>query len=448
MRLPELLSTPNAAVTRLLAVILAATAMPAHAQSSSDSDTVTYVMPARSSLYLIAQRYFEQPGDYVTVQKLNHIRDPRRIPVGARLLIPRRLLRTEPLNARVQALRGTVTISDSTAQTITPTIGTLLGAGTVIETGKDGFAGLGLPNGSQISMPTGTRIRVRTLGRIMLTDQLDFDIQVERGKIDTRAAPMPPAKGRFKIRTPRAVAAIRGTVVRVGFGEETGGSQAELIEGHVSFGAGSGGTDLAAGFGATMAASGEVFSERLLPAPDIAAPGAPLTGPVARVRLNPVAGSQAYHVQVGSDSSFTDLVAEATDSGPDITLPAFADGRWFVRVSAISSSGLEGLPQSYSLRRLSNDLKASTTQDEAGLRFKWSDGGGSISPIYRFQIAQGAQDAVPFIDEPGLTKAELTLSGLGDGVYFWRVGMSQTVDGETIETWLPFDKLTVGGASR
>lgn len=427
----------------ILAAPVAAGAQGIAAAGPRADDQISYAMPAGGTLISLANRYFERAADYRVVQQLNRIRDPRKIPVGQTLNIPVRLLRTEPLAARIQAFRGTVSIVAGAASA-PPTIGALVQPGSVLETGKDGFASLLLSNGSQISLPTNTRVRLRALRRIILTDSLDYDIAVERGKIETRATPLPAGRGNFRIRTPRAVAAIRGTTVRVGYGEEASNSQAELLEGHVSFGAGrpTGDTMLAAGFGSSIAANGTISTESLLTAPDILRPERPLSDPVPALELARIAGASAYHVQIAADSSFADVVSETVNTGPLIALPPLPNGRWFAKVSAVSPSGLEGFSNTYSIRRLLNGIAASATQDGDGLLFKWQ-AAGEGTPSFRFQVRRGSAEADPFIDEPNLSVSELALSGLANGVYFWRVGVTRASEGETFESWLPFEKLTV-----
>ena len=60
----------------------------------------------------------------------------------------------------------------------------------------------------------------------------------------------------------------------------------------------------------------------------------------------------------------------------------------------------------------------------------------------------GDAKAAPMIDEPGLQDAQMSVAGLSDGVYFWRVGVQQYLGGEVTENWTPFQKFTVTGAGR
>ena len=58
---------------------------------------VSYMVRKGDNLYDLALHYMRRLADYRIVQKLNHVRDPRRLPIAHTLLIPRALLRSDPL---------------------------------------------------------------------------------------------------------------------------------------------------------------------------------------------------------------------------------------------------------------------------------------------------------------------------------------------------------------
>lgn len=435
----------------LTALLLIPTSTGALAQSGAtrQEGTVDYRVKKGQNLYGLAQAYFVRPGDFAEVQRINRIANPRQIPVGTSVRIPLRLLRGETLEAQVLAVRGTASLSGAAGAGQRPMVGMAVRPGAVLETGADGFIGLKLSNGSQISIPTRSRVRILSMRKILLTEGVDFDIAVEEGKFETQAAPLMPGSGQFRLRTPRAVSAIRGTVLRVGYTTGAEQSLTEVLEGKVAVEGNAGKPQemVSKGHGAVVSATGEVTTEALLPAPDLADPGQVLVDPDVVFRLRPLTGARAYHVQVAADAGFTDIVTEATAEDVAVALPALGNGRWFARVSAIAASGLEGEAQVYSVRRVLTGLAAGAEQDADRLKFKWS-GTGEGRRIYRFQMAMGDAKAPPMVDEPGLNATELSLSGIADGVYFWRVGVRQYEGGEMVENWLPFQKLTVAGAGR
>ncbi len=110
------------------------------AVATPDNDPpISYTVRKGDNLYNLALHYMHQLGDYRAVQALNHVRDPYRIPVGTSLLIPRPLLRSDPLQAKVIAFRGVTTIDGQAA-----VLGAAVGEGGRIQTGQNAFLSIGL----------------------------------------------------------------------------------------------------------------------------------------------------------------------------------------------------------------------------------------------------------------------------------------------------------------
>ncbi len=431
----------------LAAPVLAAPHGERIAESPAKKTVVNYAVRRGENLYTLARHYLMRPSDYRTVQLLNKIADPRRIPVGTWLRIPFALLKTEPLTARLVAVRGSVRLRRG-AQDIVPQVGAPVEQGSVLETGADGFVAITLPNGSRTSLPTRTSLRIDHLRRVLLTNSIDYDFTVAGGKAEIKAAPLGEnANNRFRIRTPRAIAAVRGTQFRVGFTDEI--SLAEVLEGTVAASADENAapTDLSQGFGAVITSAGTITPEALLPAPDLLSPGKVQVDPLVRLAAAPLAGARGYHLQIAQDSSFAAVLAEASNDTGQFAFADIPNGGLFVRISAAASSGLEGMAQTFAMRRVLAGLAASASMDADTLRFAWG-GQGEGSRIYHFQLGPNAPDGPLMIDEAGLTDESLALRHLPPGVYRWRVGLRQTTGEGTIENWLPFEKLTVAPQER
>lgn len=413
------------------------------AEVQQGQDVVEYGIRKGDTLFTLARHALEQQGSYRLVQRINRIADPRRIPVGTVLRIPLNLLRAEPLTARIIALRGTVTLQHDGQRTV-PGVGTAILPGAAIETGGDGFVTLQLPNGSRTSMPTRTRLTIVRLHRIVLTGSMDYDFAVDGGKVETVASPLGPDRNnRFRIRTPRALAAVRGTVFRVGYSGAEAVSLAEVIEGAVAASSTSGAeAALAPGLGAVISASGGLATEALLAPPELLTPGRVQTDPVVRLALAPMTGVQAYRLQIAEDAGFSSVLAEQQASEPVFAFEGISNGSLFVRISAVAASGLEGMPRTYAMRRVLAGLTATVGMDADTMRFAWS-GEGEGRRRYSFQLGPVEGDAPWLVNEAGLETSGIRLRRLPPGTYRWRVGVRQEADGDVVENWLPFEKLTV-----
>jgi len=414
---------------------------------AAEKPLLNYAVQRGENLYTLAQRSLWRPSDYRTVQLLNRIADPRRIPVGTWLRIPFALLKTEPLTARPVAVRGAVNIRLD-GQDIAPVVGAPVVQGTSLETGADGFVSIVLPNGSRTSLPTRTSLRIDHLRRVMLTDSIDYDFVVDGGKVEIKAAPLGEnPNNRFRVRTPRAIAAVRGTQFRVGFADDT--ALAEVLEGTVAASAGESAapTSLTGGFGAVITPAGAITPEALIPAPDLLSPGKVQVDPLVQLAIAPLPGARGYHLQIAQDSSFAAVVAEASNDTGQFAFANIPGGGLFVRISAVAPSGLEGMAQTFAMRRVLAGLSASASMDVDTLRFTWG-GQGEGKRVYHFQLGLNGSDKPLLVDEAGLAEDSIALRHLGPGVYRWRVGLRQTTSEGVVENWLPFEKLTVAPQER
>ena len=444
------------------AVSLAYPAWPptvAHANAISDraGENIAYTMRSGDSLYQLASRYFMRQRDWRTVQQINRIGNERAIPVGTVIQIPSRILKAEPLEAKMIGFKGVGQV-ETLGKSEALALDMAVHQGSVIETGPGSFATMELSNGSRVTLPSQTRLRITAMRRFLLTGSLDFDFMVEKGRIETSAAPLGKDGSRYRIRTPIAVSAVRGTTFRIGYDGDTAPSLTEVVEGTVAVkpDEARAETPIPHGYGASVAAGGSLTKEELLPPPALIDPGKVQVDPIIEFRLTPLPDASAYHLQLARDAGFVELFTEAYSDTPQVSFSDVPNGRWFVRATAIAHSGLEGMPRTYSMKRLLTGLDASAEQDaDGGYRFRWS-GKGSGKRIYHFRLRPDAPNALPLADEPGLTGDMLTLSDLPPGEYVWQVGVRQYEDGEEGVDWLPEQKLTVaeertpapGGGSR
>jgi hypothetical protein len=408
-------------------------------------ETVSYTMRKGDSLYALSERYFLRRDDYRPVQRLNRIANPRRIPVGKVIAIPVGLLRGEALRARLIAARGTVTVRRA-GQDLPVTPGMALEIGTSLETGTNGLLTIELPNGSRTTLPTRSRLLIRQLRRFELGGAIDYDLEVGAGKAETEATPT-GGKGNFRVRTPRAVSAVRGTRFRVGY-DAAERSSAEVLEGVVAVAAGKApGSDVTQGFGAWITNSGQIVGETLLAPVELADPGKVQIEPLVDLQFAVAPGVSAYHVQIGKDAGFVDIVADQLVDQPVASFADIPNGNWFVRATGLAETGMEGLYQTYAMKRRLTGLSASAEGDFSAMRFRWSGAGEGLR-VYRFQMTREDKAALPVIDEGGLGAEGLELRNLEPGTYHWRVGVRQFADGEMTEKWLPFEKLIIAPQGR
>ncbi|HQV14933.1 MAG TPA: hypothetical protein PK620_08455, partial [Denitromonas sp.] len=97
---------PKVTIRRVLAVGLAAFALMGASAARAAEDAVHYVVQPGDTLIGLGQTLLQNPERWPTIQRLNAVADPYRMPVGRNLRIPVTMLRKEPREARVVHVSG------------------------------------------------------------------------------------------------------------------------------------------------------------------------------------------------------------------------------------------------------------------------------------------------------------------------------------------------------
>lgn len=426
--------------------VLALGAMMSAGFASAQTPTTSYVVRRGDTLSGLADRYLVRPSAYREVARLNGVREARRLPVGRVLRVPIPLLRSEPTQARVATVRGPVSVRRGSGVATTAAVGQTLAEGDIISTGANAFIRLALPDGGYISLPSRSRVRVHRLRTILLNGATDQLFRLESGRVESDAAPVREPGG-FSIATPISISAVRGTGFRNSYDAEAGRSGTEVIEGVVAVAAGSSELVAREAEGVTAGAGGLALAA-LLPAPDLLDPDAVQTREAVTLRFAPAPGAVRYRARLATDAGMVDAFAEEESAAGDAqaTFAGLEDGLYFVRVSAVSEEGLEGLAKVYTLLRVRSGLGNLSANASGGGRnrqylFRWEPAGDGPAE-FRFQLLTG--DDAPVVDEAGLSEPRITLTGLPAGEYQWRVRITRRQFGRLIETWSDPQALRIG----
>jgi hypothetical protein len=419
-------------------------AVPLAPASAAPADLVRYEVRKGDNLFALARSYLRSLGDYRAVQTLNHIADPYQVPVGRTLLIPRSLLRFTPIEARVLAWRGDVRITHG-GRTVATAVDAVVREGDAIETGANAFLSLGLPDDSVVALPSQSQLRIARLRQYVMMSAVEREFDILSGRARAVVTPLKKPEDQFRFVTPSAVSAVRGTELRVAYDPASKRAATEVLEGHVAVGGGGRDVMVDAGRGVVAGAGGPGEPVALLAAPKLIRPGVVQDADTLSFTVEPLAGAKAYHVQIAKDAGFIDTVSE-TESGPQVVMPGIEEGSWFVRVSAMDENGLEGVPRTYSFKRHPNVVQTETGRKKTGryeeYLFRWrASGKGTLH--YRFQLYREGQEAMPLVDELGLTARGLVVTDLPPGEYKWRVLTLQFIDGELNQKWTSPETLTI-----
>jgi hypothetical protein len=331
---------PVLALAGALAMLLGG---PLASAPPAEDPPLRYRVRPGDTLISLSTNYLSRKDDYRTIQTLNRIGDPYRLPIGSILLIPERLLRTEPVPGEIISFRGTVTVDTQPAR-----LKMQIRQGNQIETGANSSVTVRLPDDSAITLPSQSRIRVDRLRRILLTDALDRNFRLQAGRSSSSVKRMSNPDSNFRVTTPLSVSAVRGTDFRVGFDEETGQALTETVGGLVGVAPDEEQDEVGVqrGYGVIGTKDGIQPPVPLLPSPELInlARG---EGNTIVVAYKAVEGAKSYRVQLASDLAFRDIIDETLTEELGVSFPGFGSKPFFVRLTAFAPSGMEGLPRVY-----------------------------------------------------------------------------------------------------
>lgn len=383
----------------------------------------TYRAESGDTLIGIGKRLLASPSQWEGVQRLNRIRNPRRIPVGTEIRIPLEWMRRERESARIIAVRGR---AESDGQPVEA--GRLLAEGSTVSTAEDGYVTIVLPDTSEFTLESDSQLRLVTLRRLGDTDAREISLSLERGRVETRAVRRTSgAAGRFEIRSRVAAAAVRGTEFR--FAAENDAARSEVLAGKVALQgtATASEVQLSSGFGSFVRGSSPPAEpRRLLPAPDVTHLPARQDRTLVRFDLAGLAGAQAWRGQIATDREFREVLAETLSDTPALRFSNLDDGNYWLRVRGIDGERLEGLDayHPFELRARPEPPFLGTPVADAKLPvgavvFSWSQPAGAAR--YRMQVATDATFSSPVRDEEGIVGSTHTVEALEPGAYWWRM---------------------------
>ena len=331
----------------LVATLLFGQAAVARAQTPSGLPAPTadieYVARDRDTMIGIARRYLAN-GERFEVQRAlwehNNLKDKDRISPGQVIRIPENWLKEDANAIQLAHVEGDVT---SKGQALRP--GAKLAPGDDFKTGKDGYVKIKLADGSVLDLKPGSDLSIEGVRKSPLAPAADAQFLLKTGRVEASVAKRNPGGARFEVRTPIAVAAVRGTRFRVTADGENKAALSEVVEGEVAINdtGNLGNVSVREGFGTRV-------NEGQAPLPPRALLAAPRLWTGIRlwvrrpIRLNftRLPGAVRYRVLVARKPDFAEVILEELLATNVITLPDLANGPYYLKVRGIDDIGLEG----------------------------------------------------------------------------------------------------------
>lgn len=416
---------------RSLAVAVAVATLFHSGYAAATGDYV-YRIVKGDTLIGLSSRLLNTPEDWPKVARHNRLPNPNYILPGNDLRVPLALLRSAMANATVTHTVGDVKVSPSNAApSAVAALGSTLGEGATVVTGKDGYATLRLQDGSTVRVQSASQVQVERMRTYPDVGLLESAVKLIAGRVTSmvqRFRSEEKKETRHDVKTPVANLAVRGTEFRVTV-DEQGATRGEVLEGAVSVAAdgAASGKRLEAGFGAVVDARKAVSDPiALLAAPNVAQLAPLQERTIVRFPLPAIAGAQGYRAQVARDDAFNTVVAEIVSATPELRVTNIDDGSYFMRVRAFDGRGLEGRDAMHAFKLKARPEPPLVTAPAAkgkvratDVEFKWAENTEAAS--YHLQVARDPSFKMVIHENKAVTSGQVSVAKLPVGEYFWRV---------------------------
>jgi len=398
--------------------------------SAQAADWLYLTVPG-DTLSGIGQAYLKNPKDWPKIQTANGVSVPKHLPANSRLKIPVELLKVTPAAVNVIAVKGNARFKSADGPFQPLVSGATLTGGETVLTGPGASVSYQFADKTQLTQQAASKLNFGRLASYGKTGMVSTEISLDSGRLEASAGKQLAPAGGFRVRTPIAVAGLRGTEFRLNVAEDGKTMRNEVTEGAVAVSAQGQEVQVDAGFG-TYAELGKPPAPptSLLAKPDLSAlPGklnqlpASLTWPE-----NPAA--QAWRVQLSEDANFLTLLRDDMVSQAAMELtPELPDGEYFLRVRGIDRLGLEGFNAEHAFNLSARPLPPMPQKPALGERIAqheielaWHAAEGAQG--YLLQLAPTPEFGQSVIERrlPSISPTnESTRETLASGEWHWRI---------------------------
>lgn len=394
--------------------------------------------------FLIDQSYRSRVRDY------NRLEDSDRILPGQIIVVPSQWLKVQPLSATLVQISGDISIKRADGTTDdSPENGATLNATDSVITEADGSGVILFADKSEVLIHPETHITLDAISAFDGTGMIDTSFRLRGGRVENTVNPVRKPKSRFRVITPPAIAAVKGTEFSVAYNIDKNTTLAEVNKGLVGMQAGGKEVEIPAGFGSVTEFGKPPSPPRArLAAPDLSQLPDRIDANNIKFKWVTLDGALSYFTQLYSVEDKA-LLKTSTSNIASVQFELLPAKQYSLRVVAIDAVGLYGRTASHSFwtmtkskgPELSQPANKSISTEPAPV-FIWKR--DSTAQSYRLQVSEEddfRQLIADVSNHPSTTKQFDTR--LTRGHYYWRVA---SVSNEQIESdWSESYTFTIVG---
>lgn len=309
---------------------------------TAQSDWIYTVKPG-DTLWDLCLEFTDKPLCWMEIGAYNAVEYPPSLAPGTRIRFPIAWLKAKPAPARVVHVQGEVFVQQPASAWVDAQTGDELVIGSRLRTHDDSSATLRFADDSTLMLEANSEIHMDRLTRHGETGMVDSRLNLYSGAARSSVKKREP-QTQFQITTPSAIAAVRGTEFRVS--ATANSMQGEVFNGEIYIvePTHDDRSTLAEGYGIRVL-QGERLPE---PTPLLAAvvfePQTAERVHPQPIRWQPLDTAAHYKVELLQADASEQQILQTTVVEPGFTPPPQLLGCATLRVSAVDTQGLQGMP--------------------------------------------------------------------------------------------------------
>lgn len=322
--------------------ILFISALPAFSASETGNPSQQawqYSVQKNDSLQAICKKYCVHNADLNKLAQLNQIKNPNIIQPNQMITIPYTYLRVTNFPAHVLVANGDVRIKKNDTDTfIKLQNNESIFVGDTVQTGTNSIVKIKFADGSTSNLQPNSSLTLLTSQQYAGKSNFYIKVQLSKGRTEIVANPQHLQQDQLEVETPTAVAAVRGTVFRVG--AEKNNTIEETLQGLVSVVANAQEVSVGQQYG-TVAREGQPpLAPQKLPAPpETNNLSSIVSGTEASLNI-PEQTGLTWVAQLAKDANFNEMVDSQSGTGT-LRLKNLAIGQYFLKLRHQDAHGLQ-----------------------------------------------------------------------------------------------------------